>query len=44
MRSTQELFDNLAKPIVTSALMGINGTIFAYGQTSSGKVSFWIHF
>lgn len=37
--TTKELFDDLAKPIVTSALKGINGTIFAYGQTSSGKVS-----
>lgn len=37
-KSTLELFDEMAKPIVTSALNGINGTIFAYGQTSSGKV------
>nr|CRK86360.1 CLUMA_CG000131, isoform A [Clunio marinus] len=36
-RSTQELFNDLAKPIVSSSLKGINGTIFAYGQTSSGK-------
>lgn len=36
-KCTQEIFEDLAKPIVTSALKGINGTIFAYGQTSSGK-------
>jgi hypothetical protein len=27
----------MAKPITLSSLDGINGTIFAYGQTSSGK-------
>jgi centromeric protein E len=27
----------MAKPIVKSWIKGINGTIFAYGQTSSGK-------
>lgn len=27
----------MVKPIVTSAINGINGTVFAYGQTSSGK-------
>jgi Kinesin motor domain len=37
-KTTQELFYDLAKPIVTSALQGINGTIFAYDQTSSEKV------
>ena len=26
-----------AKPIIDSVLEGFNGTIFAYGQTSSGK-------
>lgn len=36
-RTTEELFETIAKPIVTSAISGINGTIFAYGQTSSGK-------
>ena len=35
--STDDLFDSVAKPIVDSALEGVNGTIFAYGQTSSGK-------
>ena len=33
----QEVFDSVAKPLVHSALNGINVTIFAYGQTSSGK-------
>jgi len=31
------IFEEVGKPIVQSALDGINGTIFAYGQTSSGK-------
>ena len=35
--TTDDLFDSVAKPIVDSALGGVNGTIFAYGQTSSGK-------
>lgn len=35
--STEEVFDSVAKDIVDSALGGVNGTIFAYGQTSSGK-------
>jgi centromeric protein E len=34
---TDELFDIVAKPIVDAAVQGVNGTIFAYGQTSSGK-------
>lgn len=38
MKSTQkELYDVAAKPIIDSVLEGFNGTIFAYGQTSSGK-------
>ncbi|XP_070496798.1 uncharacterized protein [Chironomus tepperi] len=36
-RKTEELFNIVAKPIVENAVKGINGTIFAYGQTSSGK-------
>jgi len=32
-----ELYDAAARPIVDSALTGYNGTIFAYGQTSTGK-------
>jgi kinesin family protein 5 len=33
----QEVYDTAAKPIIDSVLEGFNGTIFAYGQTSSGK-------
>ncbi|XP_076621666.1 kinesin-like protein KIF6 [Colletes latitarsis] len=32
-----DVFDNVARPVVESALDGYNGTIFAYGQTASGK-------
>eukprot|EP00045_Choanoeca_perplexa_P009845 m.96366 g.96366 ORF g.96366 m.96366 type:complete len:952 (+) comp15050_c0_seq1:34-2889(+) len=36
--STQEgVYEYTAKPIVEDVLKGYNGTIFAYGQTSSGK-------
>lgn len=31
------VYDNVAKGIVESVVSGLNGTIFAYGQTSSGK-------
>lgn len=38
MKSNQkEVYDIAAKPIIDSVLEGFNGTIFAYGQTSSGK-------
>ncbi|EDV26785.1 uncharacterized protein TRIADDRAFT_54045 [Trichoplax adhaerens] len=33
----QSMYDIAAKPIVKDVLAGYNGTIFAYGQTSSGK-------
>ncbi|XP_028848308.1 kinesin-like protein KIF6 isoform X2 [Denticeps clupeoides] len=33
----EELFDTVAKPVADSVLAGYNGTIFAYGQTASGK-------
>ncbi len=33
----QEVYDFAARNIVESVLEGFNGTIFAYGQTSSGK-------
>nr|XP_016945231.1 kinesin-like protein KIN-7O isoform X2 [Drosophila suzukii] len=33
----QEVFDRMAKHIVHACMQGFNGTIFAYGQTSSGK-------
>jgi hypothetical protein len=36
--SKQEvIFDETAKPILESVLEGYNGTIFAYGQTGTGK-------
>jgi len=35
--STEHVYNTLAKDIVVSSMNGINGTIFAYGQTSSGK-------
>jgi centromeric protein E len=34
---TAQVYDTVCKDIVTSAVTGLNGTIFAYGQTSSGK-------
>jgi len=34
---TKDIYDRCAKSIMTSALEGQNGTIFVYGQTSSGK-------
>ncbi len=36
---TQDLvYDRLARPVVNEVLKGCNGTIFAYGQTGTGKV------
>ena len=36
--STQDLvYDTIAKPVVSDVLKGFNGTIFAYGQTGTGK-------
>lgn len=35
--TTQELYDQVARPIVKKSVQGFNGTIFAYGQTSSGE-------
>lgn len=38
MDTTQpQVYDITVKPIVDSVLDGYNGTILAYGQTSSGK-------
>ncbi|PAA63487.1 hypothetical protein BOX15_Mlig024700g1, partial [Macrostomum lignano] len=34
---TQALYTQAVKPIVTSCMEGVSGTVFAYGQTSSGK-------
>ena len=35
--TTAEVYNDVAKGIVDSVMDGVNGTIFAYGQTSSGK-------
>ncbi|XP_050388060.1 kinesin-like protein KIN-7B isoform X2 [Argentina anserina] len=35
--STQKVYEEGAKDVALSALTGMNATIFAYGQTSSGK-------
>uniref|UniRef100_A0A7S4V310 Kinesin-like protein n=1 Tax=Alexandrium monilatum TaxID=311494 RepID=A0A7S4V310_9DINO len=35
--SQKEVYDYAAMPIINSVLRGFNGTVFAYGQTSSGK-------
>lgn len=35
--TTQQVYDSVARGIVKSVCTGLNGTIFAYGQTSSGK-------
>lgn len=35
--SNNDVFDTIVKPIVDAAVNGFNGTVFAYGQTSSGK-------
>ncbi|GAA5986956.1 hypothetical protein JCM10908_000968 [Rhodotorula pacifica] len=34
---TEHLYDRKIKPVVKAALGGFNGTVFAYGQTASGK-------
>eukprot|EP00126_Sphaerothecum_destruens_P001018 Sdes_comp12227_c0_seq1m2964 len=37
-KSTQvEVYSSVARPIVESCIEGYNGTIFAYGQTGTGK-------
>ena len=35
--TTKQIFDEQVKDLVLNSLKGINQTIFAYGQTSSGK-------
>ena len=35
--STHQIYDTIAKGLVHKVISGFNGTIFAYGQTSSGK-------
>eukprot|EP00043_Microstomoeca_roanoka_P025719 m.9628 g.9628 ORF g.9628 m.9628 type:complete len:990 (-) comp5785_c0_seq1:25-2994(-) len=37
LSSQDEVYEYAARPIVEDVLKGYNGTIFAYGQTSSGK-------
>ena len=34
---TKHIYDDVCLPVVDSVVDGFNGTIFAYGQTSSGK-------
>lgn len=37
--TTQDaVYDRFARPVVNEVLKGCNGTIFAYGQTGTGKV------
>ncbi|CAL4089915.1 unnamed protein product, partial [Meganyctiphanes norvegica] len=36
----EDIYREVSEPIVESALAGFNGTIFAYGQTSSGDILF----
>ena len=39
--ATQDhVYNRIAKPVVDDVLKGFNGTIFAYGQTGTGKVSY----
>ncbi|XP_021889249.1 kinesin-like protein KIN-7D, mitochondrial isoform X2 [Carica papaya] len=35
--TSQEVYEVAAKPVVKAAMEGVNGTVFAYGVTSSGK-------
>ncbi|XP_020600098.1 kinesin-like protein KIN-7K, chloroplastic isoform X2 [Phalaenopsis equestris] len=35
--TSQVIYDVAARPVVKAAMEGINGTVFAYGVTSSGK-------
>nr|XP_025839617.1 centromere-associated protein E [Vulpes vulpes] len=35
--TTKHVYEEIAVPIIDSAIQGYNGTIFAYGQTASGK-------
>ncbi|XP_060082065.1 centromere-associated protein E-like [Ylistrum balloti] len=37
LMTTYDIFEEVCKPIVEGAVQGFNGTIFAYGQSSSGK-------
>ncbi|KAE8008578.1 hypothetical protein FH972_005076 [Carpinus fangiana] len=35
--TSEEVYEVAAKPVVKAAMEGVNGTVFAYGVTSSGK-------
>uniref|UniRef100_A0A803Q9R2 Kinesin-like protein KIN-7D, mitochondrial n=1 Tax=Cannabis sativa TaxID=3483 RepID=A0A803Q9R2_CANSA len=35
--NSQDVYEVAAKPVVKAAMEGVNGTVFAYGVTSSGK-------
>ena len=35
--SQDEVYDTIARPVVSAVLTGYNGTVFAYGQTGTGK-------
>ncbi|XP_047329481.1 kinesin-like protein KIN-7D, mitochondrial isoform X2 [Impatiens glandulifera] len=35
--TSQEVYEVAARPVVKAAMEGVNGTVFAYGVTSSGK-------
>nr|BAN16545.1 ADB2008819 [Acytostelium subglobosum] len=35
--SQKDVYDDAAKPVIEDIMLGYNGTIFVYGQTSSGK-------
>eukprot|EP00928_Gymnodinium_smaydae_P054007 TRINITY_DN3785_c0_g1_i1.p1 TRINITY_DN3785_c0_g1~~TRINITY_DN3785_c0_g1_i1.p1 ORF type:complete len:679 (+),score=126.98 TRINITY_DN3785_c0_g1_i1:144-2039(+) len=35
--SQREVYDFAARPVIEAVLEGFNGTVFAYGQTASGK-------
>ncbi|CAN1824274.1 Kinesin-like protein KIN-7H [Linum perenne] len=37
MSSTKQVYEEVAKEVALSVLSGVNASIFAYGQTSSGK-------
>ena len=33
----EEIYDETFRPLIDSVLLGFNGTVFAYGQTGTGK-------
>lgn len=40
--TTEHIYDDFARELIAAAIEGINGTLFAYGQTASGK-TFTMH-